>query len=65
MKEYRLYAGAYTDGRPGNGVFFLRFGADGRARIAGRRAGAAAGRLRQVGRPTKKTQKLCGSAAAD
>ena len=29
MKEYRLYAGAYTDGRPGNGVFFLRFGADG------------------------------------
>ena len=26
MKEYRLYAGAYTDGRPGNGVFFLRFG---------------------------------------
>lgn len=24
MKEYRLYAGAYTDGRPGNGVFFLR-----------------------------------------
>lgn len=52
MKEYRLYAGAYTDGRPGNGVFFLRFG-------------AAAGRLRQVDRLTKKTQKLCGSAAAD
>ena len=24
MKEYRLYAGAYTDGRPGNGVFFPR-----------------------------------------
>ena len=29
MQSYRLYAGAYTDGKPGDGVYFLDFDADG------------------------------------
>lgn len=48
MKEYRLYAGAYTDGRPGNGVFFLRFGADGLRAESKRGSGGRVAKFRGI-----------------